>query len=192
MCRFKRFVHTSILSIGLVFSVSMLSPVVHANDSATDEESAKKELAFILTAAREQLVNLVAEATEEYEPDLLGSEEVMPAAWMLMKDGETVKRINMDGQAVGAPPSVKLLMYRAAIKSIAQRKQIVAAAILYAGQLHEGDETKALVIEHEHMVGVSGHKVVGYEVEGGEIVWGEPVSHKKPFQWFYEGKPEIE
>jgi len=150
----------------------MLSPVVHANDSATDEESAKKELAFILTAAREQLVNLVTEATEEYEPDLLGSAEVMPAAWMLMKDGETVKRINMDGQAVGAPPSVELLMYRAAVKSIAQRKQIVAAAILYAGQIHEGDETKALVIEHEHMVGVSGHKVVGYEVEGGEIVWG--------------------
>ncbi|MCK0164037.1 hypothetical protein [Marinobacter sp. S6332] len=159
-----------------------------AADSTSDNEDMKKQVATVIAIAQAQLVRLISQSTDEYQAELLESGDAQPAAWMLMKDGKTVKRINMDEQAVGAPPSVKLMMYRAAIKSVAQRKKIVAAAILYSGQLSETDTTTVLVIEHEHMVGVSGHKVVGYELSGGEIMWGEPVGHKKPFEWFYESK----
>jgi hypothetical protein len=107
---------------------------------------------------------------------------------MLMKDGETVKRINIDAQAVGMPAVAQLKMYRAAIKSIAQRGQINAAAILYTGRVSEGNETEVLVIEHEHRLGVSSNKVIGYEIRNGAISWAEPVSQEKPFEWFYEGK----
>jgi len=176
----RKFVFGVVISAGL-FGVS---PVAVSAES----EEVKKQMAVAVAQAKAQLVHLMSQSTEEYQSRLLKSEDPSPAAWMLMKDGDTVKKINMGSAAVDAPKSIKLMMYRAAIKSVAQRKQILAAAILYSGQLSEGNRATALVIEHEHMVGVSGHKVVGYEVSDGKVLWGEPVGHKKPFEWFYDGK----
>ena len=111
-----------------------------------------------------------------------------PAAWLLMKDGKTVKRINSDGQAQGIPAAGRIKMYRAAIKAVAQGGAINAAMILYTGRINEDSDTQALVIEHEHRLGVSANKVVGYEVQSGQILWGEPVTQSKPYEWFYTEK----
>ncbi|WP_303289498.1 hypothetical protein [Marinobacter sp. SS5-14b] len=155
-----------------------------------DGEISKDELAVILATAQQQLIRLSDEATAEYEAVIRDAEPNMPAAWMLMKDGETVKRINMDSQAEGIPAASRIVMYRAALKSVARKGEINAAAILYTGRLNEETDTEVLVIEHEHRLGVSGNKVIGYEVEGSDISWAEPVTQKKRFQWFYDAKED--
>jgi len=163
---------------------------IPADSPLADGEISQEEMAVILATAEQQLTLLVETATEEYLPNIQQNEVAAPAAWMLMKDGETVKRINIDSQAKGVPPAVRVVMYRAAIKSVAQRGMINAAAILYAGSLSESDDTEALVIEHEHRLGVSANKVIGFKSEHGNVIWGKPVTDKKPFDWFYSQKKD--
>ena len=118
----------------------------------------------------------------------------MPSGWMLMKDGVTVKELKLDESAKGAPPNIRVAMFRAALKSIARRGQINAAAILYAGQMSEENPQKVLVMEHEHRLGISGNKFVPYKVEGEKIQYSQSVTKDKPFQMFYDKKadaPEI-
>lgn len=153
-----------------------------------DGKISEEELAVILATAQQQLIHLSSVATEEYEPVIRDTAPNMPAAWMLMKDGETVKRLNMDSNAEGVPAPARIVMYRAALKSIARKGEINAGAILYTGRLSEDDETEVLVIEHEHRLGVSANKVIGYELESGKFSWAQPVTQKKPFQWFYDAK----
>lgn len=153
-----------------------------------DGKLSKQELAAILLTAEQQLTLLAETATKKYLPVIQEEGINMPKAWMLMEDGETVKGISLQGQAEGAPPEIRIVMYRSAIKSLARRGLINAAAILYAGAVTENDDTKALVIEHEHRLGVSANKVVGYRKDKDRIVWGEPFTEKKPFEWFYEAK----
>ncbi|MBZ0333637.1 hypothetical protein MARI_12520 [Marinobacter sp. JH2] len=155
-----------------------------------DGKISEVELAGILATAQQQLIRLSDTATDEYQGALLDSEPNEPVAWMLMKDGETVKRLNLDSQVEGMPAAAKISVYRAAFKSVARKGEINAAAILYTGRLSEENETEVLVIEHEHRLGVSGNKVIGYEVEGGDIAWAAPVTQTKPFQWFYDAKED--
>ncbi|MFV8571069.1 hypothetical protein ACNQ6O_07645 [Marinobacter sp. SBS5] len=155
-----------------------------------DGKISEEELAGILVTAQNQLIRLSDAATSDYQSVILNAEPNMPAAWMLMKDGETVKRLNLDRQVEGMPATAKIAVYRAAFKSVARKGEINAAAILYTGRLNEGSDTEVLVIEHEHRLGVSGNKVIGYEVEGGDIAWAKPVTQQKPFQWFYDAKDD--
>ena len=115
----------------------------------------------------------------------------MPAAWMLLDDGETVKRINIDGQTEQAPANVRILMYRAALKSIARRGKINAAVILYTGKVKEGEQAAALVIEHEHRLGISGNKIIPYTIEDGNVKYSQAVTKEKPFQMFYDDRGEV-
>src|SRR5699024_9267105 len=115
------------------------------------------------------LVYLIKEATDAYTGTLTDGKPNMPAAWMLMDDGTTVKRIDIDDQAGNAPAQVRILMYRAALKSIARRGKILAAAILYTGKVSKDSDEEALVIEHEHRLGISGNKIIPYEVNGGKV-----------------------
>jgi len=163
---------------------------VPSNSPLADGKLSKKELAAFVLTAEQQLTLLAETATKEYLPVIEGQGVTQPQAWMLMKDGETVKRIDLKGQAEGAPSEIQAIMYGAAIKSLARRGLINAAAVLYSGQVNEGDETQALIIEHEHRLGVSANKVVGYVKENGVIVWGKPVTVKKPFEWFYDAKKD--
>lgn len=160
------------------------------NSVLSDGQLSKEELARYAVIGQKQLVKLTEKATEEYTELLQDGDENMPAAWMLLDDGETIKRINIDDQAQQAPASVRILMYRAALKSIARRGKINAAVILYTGKVKEGETTEALVIEHEHRLGISGNKVVPYTVEGGEVSYLAPVTENKPFQMFYDDRAE--
>lgn len=164
------------------------------NSVLSDGVIDKKEMARYLVIANKQLAYLAEQATEEYQGRIKPEETPMPSGWMLMKDGVTVKELKLDESAKGAPANVRVVMFRAALKSIARRGQINAAAILYAGQMSEENPQKVLVMEHEHRLGISGNKFVPYESDGEKIKYSQSVTKEKPFQMFYDSKadaPEI-
>ncbi|MCD1630036.1 MULTISPECIES: hypothetical protein [Marinobacter] len=188
MSRFRKHALAATFSLFALGATHSLAEGLPQDGPLSDGKISEDELGVVILSAQQQLIRLSEAATKEYQSAILEPGANTPKAWMLMKDGETVKRINIDAQAVGMPAVAQLKMYRAAIKSIAQRGQINAAAILYTGRVSEGNETEVLVIEHEHRLGVSSNKVIGYEIRNGAISWAEPVSQEKPFEWFYEGK----
>ena len=164
------------------------------NSVLSDGVIDKKEMARYLVIANKQLAYLAEQATEEYQDRIEAEKTPMPSGWMLMKDGITVKELKLDESAEGAPPQIRVVMFRAALKSIARRGQINAAAILYAGQLSEENPQKVLVMEHEHRLGISGNKLVPYTVHGEKVKYSESVTKEKPFQLFYDTKadaPEV-
>ncbi|MEQ9546472.1 MAG: hypothetical protein RIK85_10750 [Marinobacter sp.] len=163
---------------------------IPANSVLSDGVLTKEELARYAIVGQQQLVRLTEKATEEYADELTDQTSNMPAAWMLLDDGETIKRINIDDHADQAPAQMRILMYRAALKSIARRGKINAAVILYAGKVEEGESAEALVIEHEHRLGISGNKVVPFHLEGGEVSFSKAVTTEKPFQLFYDDKAQ--
>lgn len=191
------YVKKSLLSAALL-SVALLAPAINAEEqkpaSAQTSESSdmaiKKELTKYAILGQQQLVHLIKEATDAYSGTLTDGKPNMPAAWMLMDDGTTVKRIDIDDQAGNAPAQVRILMYRAALKSIARRGKILAAAILYTGKVSKDSDEEALVIEHEHRLGISGNKVIPYEVSNGKVLYKEPATSEKQFQIFYDSKEE--
>ncbi|MCM0611880.1 hypothetical protein KFJ24_05250 [Marinobacter sediminum] len=183
-----------------LLSVFLAAPLVSAEEAPTaevpensvisDGKLTKEELAQYAVIGQRQVVYLTEKATDEYSDELADAKPNMPGAWMLLDDGKTVKRINLDSQAGDAPAQVRILMYRAALKSIARRGKINAAAILYTGKVNEDSDKEALVIEHEHRLGISGNKVIPFEVKNGKVYYSEPVTSKKPFQMFYDNKSE--
>ncbi|GGC72399.1 hypothetical protein [Marinobacter halophilus] len=185
MSRFRK------LALATSFTVMAVgAPMAQAQESAGKETLTEEDVAMIIVGAQQQLIRLSEQATEEYQDTLRADSPSMPAAWMMMKDGETVKRLNISGQADNMPAAAKIKMYRAAIKSIAQRGQINAAAILYTGRVNEQSSEQVMVIEHEHRLGVSSNKVIGYRLQDGKVSWAEPVTQEKPFEWFYDGSKE--
>lgn len=63
--------------------------------------------------------------------------------------------------------------------------------ILYAGKVDADSDTNVLVIEHEHRLGISGNKIVPYQVEAGAVAFGEAVTRDKPFQMFYDDRGDL-
>lgn len=164
------------------------------NSVLSDGVIDKKEMARYLVVANKQLAYLAEQATEEYQGRIEPGGIPMPSGWMLMKDGVTVKELKLDQSAKDAPPQIRVVMFRAALKSIARRGQINAAAILYAGQVSDDNPQKVLVLEHEHRLGISGSKFVPYQDNGGKVQYSQSVTKEKPFQMFYDDKadaPEI-
>ncbi|MBW4933344.1 hypothetical protein [Marinobacter sp. F4206] len=158
------------------------------NSVLSDGVISKKEMAKYLVIGNKQLAYLAENATEEFAPELKSAGQAMPSAWMLMSDGITVKKVSLDESAEGAPPQIRIVMFRAALKSIARRGKINAAVIVYAGKLSEDNPQEVLVLEHEHRLGISATKIVPYEVQGEKVQYAEPVTNNKPFQMFYDDK----
>lgn len=186
--------HRSLIS-ALGLSLLLTTGQVFAQDSSKEadkmtEQQVRQEFSKWALIGQKQIVYLTEKAVNQYESTLLDDKPNMPGAWMLMKDGKTIKHISIDDQAGDAPAQVRILMYRAALKSIARRGEITAAAILYTGKVKEGSDEEALVIEHEHRLGISGNKVIPYEVKNGKVAYGEAVTSEKPFQMFYDSKSE--
>lgn len=173
----------------VAFAEDSIAVEIPENSAISDGKLTREELAQYAVAGQQQLVHLIEEATKQYKETLTDGKPDMPAAWMLMDDGETVKRINIDDQAGEAPAQLRILMYRAALKSIARRGKVNAAAILYTGKVSEGSDEQALVIEHEHRLGISGNKVIPYEVKGGAVNYSKAINSEKPFQMFYDEQP---
>lgn len=173
-----------------------ITPVAGAQEAPpgelTEEQEMviKQELSKYAVLGQQQIIYLTEQAAEEYSPTLTDTRPNMPGAWMLLEDGKNVKRIDLDEQAKDAPAQIRILMYRAALKAVARRGKIHGAAILYTGKLREGSDDEALVIEYEHRLGISGNKVIPYQVENSEVAYGEAVTSDKPFQIFHDSKPE--
>jgi hypothetical protein len=176
------------ISIPVTAQEGQIEVEIPENSVLSDGKLTKEELARYAVIGQQQLVKLTERATEEYTERLKNEAGDSPAAWMLLDDGETIKQINIDGQNTQAPDNVRILMYRAALKSIARRGKINAAVILYTGKLKEGEDAQALVIEHEHRLGISANKIVPFTVKEGKVSYSEPVTKEKPFQMFYDDK----
>ncbi len=188
----KSLLHALILSAFFVIPAASAEEAPSASLTEDQEAAVKQELSKYAVLGQQQIIYLTKQATEEYSGTLTDASPNMPAAWMLLEDGTTIKRINLDGQAADAPAQIRILMYRAALKSVARRGKIHAAAILYTGKLREGSDDEALVVEYEHRLGIAGNKVIPYQVENGKVAYSEPVSSEKPFQIFYDSKSDVE
>ncbi|WP_417500500.1 hypothetical protein [Marinobacter sp.] len=176
----------------LIFAIGvpMASAQAEPSGELTEEQemAIKKELSKYAVLGQQHIIYLSKHATDEYTETLTDSKPNMPSAWMLLDDGKTIKRINIDEQAQGAPAQIRIIMYRAALKSLAQRGKVHAAVILYTGKIKEDSDDQALVIEFEHRLGISGNKVIPYQVENGKVTYSEPVTGEKPFQIFHDSK----
>jgi hypothetical protein len=179
-----------------LLSFALLTPTASAQEPTPANEgndmAIKQELAAAAYITQQQLIQITEEATSAYSKTLIDTAPNMPAAWMLLQDGETIKRIDIDKQAADAPAQLRIIMYRAALKSVARRGKINAAAILYTGKISADSDEEALVIEYEHRLGISATKVIPYEVKDGKVLYGEAVTTDKPFQLFYDSKEEFQ
>lgn len=188
----KSLLHALLLSAFFVVPAASAEETTPSELTEEQELAIKQELSKYAVLGQRQILHLTKQATEEYSDTLTDASPNMPAAWMLLEDGTTIKRINLDGQAADAPAQIRILMYRAALKSVARRGKIHAAAILYTGKLREGSDDEALVVEYEHRLGIAGNKVIPYQIENGKVAYSEPVSSEKPFQIFYDSKSDVE
>ncbi|WP_144776693.1 hypothetical protein [Marinobacter maritimus] len=182
----------------ILLAAFAFAPILSAEEapgaemSEEQEMAIKRELSKYAVLGQQQILHLTKQATDDYSDTLTDADTNTPAAWMLLEDGTTIKRIDLDGQAENAPAQIRILMYRAALKSVARRGKIHAAAILYTGKLREGSDDEALVVEYEHRLGIAGNKVIPYLIENGKVAYSEPVTSEKPFQIFYDSKAEAE
>lgn len=180
----------------VLLSAALTVATVNAEELSAEQSSEmttiEQQLKAYAIVGQRQLVYLTEQATQEYSDTLADSQPNLPAAWMLMNDGTTIKRIDIDEQADGAPAQLRILMYRAALKSVARGNEINAAAILYTGKIRKDSDKKALVIEHEHRLGISANKIIPYEVKDGNVFYGKAVTSEKPFQLFYDSREDAQ
>lgn len=175
--------------------LAMANPVLaqdNAGDAPTtgkDHTLTKEELAKYAVLAQKQLVVLTDAAIKDVKADLEKNGLVSPSAIMMMNDG-SMKPLKLGNEAGKAPFGIQVTMYRAALKSMARHDKITAAAIVYGAGSSDDSGKNALIIEYEHRLGVSGVKLVPYTQDHGEIAYGEVLSKKKPFQLFYDPRPD--
>jgi len=147
-----------------------------------------KDLAAVVAVAQEHLNQMTDAAIKKASAELEEAGIFRPMAFMIMKS-DAVQQMRLGEEAEGAPGQIKVVMYRAGLKSIARRGEIHSAIIAYPGNVEKnGENIRVMVLEHEHRLGVSGIKLVPVKLENGESSFGEPMSQEKPFSIFYDGK----
>jgi hypothetical protein len=184
----KRFV--SALIIGFAISTAAFAQeAIDMDDHVlSDGKLDDKDLAAVVKVAQRHLKELTDAAVKEAGDELEEAGIFRPMAFMVMKS-DKVQQMRLADEAEEAPGQVKVLMYRAGLKSIARRGEIHSAIIAYPGSVEKDGETiRAMVLEHEHRLGVSGIKLIPVKLESGEASFGEPMSQDKPFQIFYDEK----
>ncbi len=187
---------TRVLVVCLVSAfLSVVNPALaqdraaEAPTTGKDRTLTKEELARYAVLAQKQLVVLTDAAIKNVKSDLEQNGLVSPSAMMMMNDG-TVKPLKLGDEASKAPFGLQVTMYRAALKSMARHDKITAAAIVYGAGSSDDSGKNALIIEYEHRLGVSGLKLVPYSQDHGNIAYGEVLNKKKPFQLFYDPRPD--
>jgi len=152
----------------------------------SDGKLTKEELAAAMLIAEKDLTGMFKAAMGKVESELEQSGIFGPGAWMTMKDRD-LKSVKLSQEAVGAPPSAKLQMFRASLRSLARHNKIDAVLLVYPGTItKEGTKERVVVVEHEHRLGVSGIKLVPLDLDRGKATFGAPMSQDKDFQIFYE------
>lgn len=158
-------------------------------NALSDGKLTEEEIKQYATLAAVHVQKLTTVAREEVGAELEQSGIVIPSAWMMMNDGE-VKRVKLGETGDKASATIKVLMYRAALKSLARHGKILGTAIVYAGNLDGEEDIRVLAVEHEHRLGISGLQIVPYRFQQGELSFGDAQSQKKPYELFYDGATE--
>ncbi len=186
----KRFVLAMIA--GFAFSTAVLAQdaIDREDHVLSDGKLDDKDLAAVVAVAQRHLREMTDQVVNQAGDELEEAGIFRPMAFMVMKS-DKVQQMRLEEEAEQAPGNVKVLMYRAGLKAIARRGEIHAAVIAYPGSVEKNGETiRAMALEHEHRLGVSGIKLIPVRLEDGEASFGEPMSQDKPFQIFYDAKKE--
>ncbi|WP_288074845.1 hypothetical protein [Marinobacter sp.] len=186
----KRFVLAMIAGCA-ISTASLAQDAIDREDHVlSDGKLDDKDLAAVVAVAQRHLREMTDQVVNQAGDELEEAGIFRPMAFMVMKS-DKVQQMRLEEEAEQAPGNVKVLMYRAGLKAIARRGEIHAAVIAYPGSVEKNGETiRAMALEHEHRLGVSGIKLIPVRLEDGEASFGEPMSQDKPFQIFYDAKEE--
>jgi len=186
----KRFVLAMIAGCA-ISTASLAQDAIDREDHVlSDGKLDDKDLAAVVAVAQRHLREMTDQVVNQAGDELEEAGIFRPMAFMVMKS-DKVQQMRLEEEAEQAPGNVKVLMYRAGLKAIARRGEIHAAVIAYPGSVEKNGETiRAMALEHEHRLGVSGIKLIPVRLEDGEASFGEPMSQDKPFQIFYDAKKE--
>ncbi len=184
----KRFVSALILGLAISTAALAQDAIDREDHVLSDGKLDDKDLAAVVAVAQRHLKEMTDAVVKKVGAELEEAGIFRPMAFMVMKS-DKVQEMRLEEKAEEAPGQVKVLMYRAGLKSIARRGEIHASVIAYPGSVEKGGETiRALVLEHEHRLGISGFKLIPLNLENGKASFGEPMSQEKPFQIFYDDK----
>lgn len=152
----------------------------------SDGKLTKEELAAAMLTAEKDMTSMLKASMSEVEKEVEASGVFGPGAWMVLKD-RSLKQVKLDEVAEEAPPSAKLQIIRASLRSLARHNKIDAAMMVYPGTINkDGTKDRVVVVEHEHRLGVSGIKLVPLSLVEGEVTFGAAISQEKSFQIFYD------
>ncbi|WP_420388874.1 hypothetical protein [Marinobacter sp.] len=186
----KRFVLAMIAGFALSTAALAQDAIDREDHVLSDGKLDDKDLAAVVAVAQRHLTELTDSVVKNAGTELEEAGIFRPMAFMVMKS-DKVQQMRLEEEAEQAPGNVKVLMYRAGLKAIARRGEIHAAVIAYPGSVEKNGETiRAMALEHEHRLGVSGIKLIPVKLKGGEASFGEPMSQDKPFQIFYDAKKD--
>lgn len=186
----KRFVLALIAGCAISTATLAQDAIDREDHVLSDGKLDDKDLAAVVAVAQRHLREMTDQVVNQAGDELEEAGIFRPMAFMVMKS-DKVQQMRLEEEAEQAPGNVKVLMYRAGLKAIARRGEIHAAVIAYPGSVEKNGETiRAMALEHEHRLGVSGIKLIPVRLEDGEASFGEPMSQDKPFQIFYDAKEE--
>ena len=186
----KRFVLAMIAGCAISTAALAQDAIDREDHVLSDGKLDDKDLAAVVAVAQRHLREMTDQVVNQAGDELEEAGIFRPMAFMVMKS-DKVQQMRLEEEAEQAPGNVKVLMYRAGRKAIARRGEIHAAVIAYPGSVEKNGETiRAMALEHEHRLGVSGIKLIPVRLEDGEASFGEPMSQDKPFQIFYDAKKE--
>jgi hypothetical protein len=186
----KRFVLAMIAGCAISTAALAQDAIDREDHVLSDGKLDDKDLAAVVAVAQRHLREMTDQVVNQAGDELEEAGIFRPMAFMVMKS-DKVQQMRLEEEAEQAPGNVKVLMYRAGLKAIARRGEIHAAVIAYPGSVEKnGDTIRAMALEHEHRLGVSGIKLIPVRLEDGEASFGEPMSQDKPFQIFYDAKKE--
>jgi hypothetical protein len=177
------------------FFLAWFSAIASAQESRgsdsgilSDGKLTKEELAAAMLTAEKDLTSMLKASLSDLEQELENSAIFGPGAWMVLKDRK-LKKVTLGEGSENAPPSAKLQVFRASLRSLARHNKIDAALIVYPGTItKEGKQERVVVVEHEHRLGISGLKLIPIELDQGKVSFGAAISQDKSFQIFYDQK----
>lgn len=182
----KRFVSALVIGMAISAAAFAQDAIDRKDHVLSDGKLDDKDLAAVVAVAQRHLKEMTDAVVKKAGAELEEAGIFRPMAFMVMKS-DKVQEMRLEDKAEEAPGQVKVLMYRAGLKSIARRGEIHSSVIAYPGSVDKNGETiRALVLEHEHRLGVSGFKLIPVKLENGKASFGEPMSQDKPFQIFYD------
>ncbi|MCR8915878.1 hypothetical protein FDP08_03120 [Marinobacter panjinensis] len=185
----KRFVSAFIIGFTISTAAFAQDAIQMEDHVLSDGKLDITEVGAVVATAQNHLKKMTEAAVKAAEEELEEAGIFRPMAFMFVKSSGEVRKMKLDGEGEDAPSHIKVLMYRAGLKSLARHGEIHAGLVAYPGSLEKNGETlRTMVVEHEHRLGVSGLKLIPVKLDKGEVTFGEAMSQDKQFQFFYDSE----